>query len=229
MSESHIRQAQHILKETGHYKGNVDGDFGAKTLLALQQSLVNDGYQVPPTPKGKYKTVCLTAGHGGSDNGAVNGNITESDIACDLRNIIKHYLEQAGISVITDGVARENAPLKQAVKLIKNADLAIDIHTNAFASERASGTEALADDKHKGICQAMCGAIADVLGTNIRGNDGGWKHQGSGQHHRLAYVRHGGIVLETFFISNPQELQAYLDKKWLLGKAIAEAIINYKG
>ena len=48
------------------------------------------------------KTVTITAGHGGGDPGAVNGNITEAYIATDMRNMLKLYLERAGVKVRTD-------------------------------------------------------------------------------------------------------------------------------
>jgi N-acetylmuramoyl-L-alanine amidase len=34
----------------------------------------------------------------------------------------------------------------------------------------------------------------------------------------------GGIVVETFFISNPEELARYDARKWLVATAIAEAL-----
>ena len=62
------------------------------------------------------KTVTITAGHGGGDPGAVNGNITEAYIATDLRNMLKLYLERAGLKVRTDGDGNDNQSLRQAVR-----------------------------------------------------------------------------------------------------------------
>lgn len=64
------------------------------------------------------------------------------------------------------------------------------------------------------------------MGNPLRG-DKGWKAENSGQHSRLAYVSNGGIILELFFISNDEELSIWKQKKWLIGKAVAEVLMEY--
>jgi N-acetylmuramoyl-L-alanine amidase len=65
--------------------------------------------------------------------------------------------------------------------------------------------------------------IAHVLETPVRG-DGGWIDQSQTARGRLGFVRVGGIVVETFFISNPEELARYEARKWLVATAIVEAL-----
>ena len=64
------------------------------------------------------------------------------------------------------------------------------------------------------------------MGNPLRG-DKGWKAENSGQHSRLAYVSNGGIILELFFISNDEELSTWKQKKWLVGKAVAEVLMEH--
>ena len=71
------------------------------------------------------KTVTVTAGHSNTESGAVNGKIHEQVIATDARNIIAWYLQNAGITVLMDGIGNENRPLREAVKLVKGSDIAI--------------------------------------------------------------------------------------------------------
>lgn len=184
--------------------------------------------------KKKKFNITVTAGHGGKDKGAVNGTITESFIATDMRTMLDFYLTRLGHKVVTDGEGQVNLPLRDALTLIPGSDLAIEIHTNAFSDNKAKGTECLALAKHKEVCGVICKAINETMGkigkndiTPIRGNDGGWKNQSAGQHSRLAYVANGGIIVELFFITNDTELKTYLAKKWLVAKAIAEAIHKY--
>ena len=66
-------------------------------------------------------------------------------------------------------------------------------------------------------------------GIPVRGAAGGWKDQSSGQHTRLAYVSGGGIILELFFISNPEELSIYQSKKWLVARELADVIAEHFG
>ena len=171
------------------------------------------------------KTITITAGHSNTDPGACNGSGREADIAQDMRNMVSLYLTRANIEHRTDGEGKGNLPLNQAVKLINGSKVAVEFHCNAAASKAAKGVEALAHSKDKVISQKLCKAVADVLGSPLRG-DKGWKAENSGQHSRLAYVQHGGIILELFFISNDAELQAWYDKKWLVAKAVAEVLIE---
>lgn len=173
--------------------------------------------------------VTITAGHGAGDSGAVNGQITEAEIATDMRNMITLYLERKGINVRNDGAGNTNQSLRRAIRLIKGSDIAIEIHTNAFHLPRAQGVEALAQSKDKAICAKLCSAVSKVLDIPVRGNEGGFKSEGSGQHSRLGYVRNGGIILEMFFISNPNELAKYQARKWLVARELAEVIAEHVG
>ena len=172
------------------------------------------------------KIITITAGHSNTDSGAVNGSDRESDIAQDMRNIVAYYLRAKGINIKTDGEGKGNATLTQAVKLIKGSAVAVEFHCNASSSKTAHGVEALAQTKDKVISQKLCKAVSGVMGSVLRG-DQGWKPENSGQHSRLAYVSNGGIILELFFISNDEELKIWKDRKWLVGKAVAEVLANY--
>ena len=170
------------------------------------------------------KTVTLTAGHSNTDPGAVNGSDREADIAQDIRNIVASILrDDYGLTVRTDGEGKGNLPLREAVKLIRGSDVAIEFHTNAAASKAATGVEALSTPKNKRWCQVLSRAVADATGWKLRG-DGGFKPDNAGQHSRLAYAQAGGIVFEPFFISNDADLKLFKERKWAICRAIATAI-----
>lgn len=178
--------------------------------------------------------ITVTAGHGQykdrMDNGAVaKDGTTEAAVAVEMRQIIKFYLERSGVEVVTDGVGNQNKSLPEAVSLIRGSAVAVEIHCNASAVSAAGGVEVLARPQHKRLAQQISRAIADVMGNKIRGNEGGYKAENSGQHSRLAYVSNGGLIVEMFFISNPDELKTYRAKKWLIGRAIAGALGDYVG
>lgn len=170
------------------------------------------------------KIIVLTAGHSNTDPGAVNGSDREADIAQDIRNIVASILrDDYGLTVRTDGEGKGNLPLREAVKLIRGPDVAIEFHTNAAASKAATGVEALSTPKNKRWCQVLSRAVADVTGWKLRG-DGGFKPDNAGQHSRLAYAQAGGIVFEPFFISNDADLKLFKERKWAICRAIATAI-----
>lgn len=168
------------------------------------------------------KPIVITAGHSNTDPGAVNGVITEAHIVTDFRNLVAYYLRQAEVNFVTDGDGNDNQPLNEAIKLAKFSSVAVEFHCNAFSNPTASGVETLSQDKDKELGRQLCKAVADTLYIVNRGAKG----EGSGQHSRLGFVQAGGIILELFFISNPGDLRAYLDKKWLVAKAVARVLID---
>ena len=170
------------------------------------------------------KTVTLTAGHSNTDPGAVNGSDREADLAQDMRNIVASILRNDyGLIVRTDGEGKGNMPLREAVKLIRGSDVAIEFHTNAAAAKTATGIEALSIVKNKHWCQVLSKTVAKATGWKLRGEDG-FKPDNAGQHSRLAYAQNGGIVFEPFFISNDADLKLFKECKWAICRAIATAI-----
>jgi len=167
-------------------------------------------------------TIVITAGHSNVDPGATNGVITEAHIVTDFRNIVAYYLRQAAADIRTDGEGHDNLSLNMAIKLIKPKSIAVEFHCNAFTNPAATGVETLSQDKDKALGAKLCEAVANVLGIVNRGA----KSEGSGQHSRLGYVRAGGIILELFFLSNPDDLRRYLDKKWLVARAVAGVLME---
>lgn len=172
------------------------------------------------------KKIVITAGHGGQDPGAVYDGTRESDFCADMRNYVAYYLRNYGYHVVTDGEGRVNAPLAQAVRLIKGADLALEFHLNAFANRKSYGVEVLARDRHKVISQKIAQAIVGVTGSQLRG-DQGFVPEDKGQHKRLAFVSNGGLIVELEFLSNATRFATLRDKRWLVAKAIAETIRDH--
>ena len=173
--------------------------------------------------------ITITAGHSNTDPGAVNGSDREADIAQDMRNIVASILRtDYGLEVKTDGEGKGNMPLREAVKLIKGSRLAIEFHTNASANKSATGTEALSTPKNKRWCQVLSRAVADVTGWKLRG-EGGFKPDNAGQHSRLAYAQAGRIGFEPFFISNDADLKLFKERKWIICRAVADAVARELG
>ena len=223
-----IEEARKIVDASYIFWNNVvPMDEHSKILIDVGSLISQRGIDITELSKKEsvMKTFVITAGHSNTDPGAVAFGRKEADIAVDMRNMVAHYLIAAGHTVITDGDARDNKSLNEAVKLIPKGVVAVEFHCNA-ATPAAKGVELLAATKHKAISKQIASAIAGVLETSIRGEDG-WKPENSGQHSRLAYVQGGGIICETFFITNATELAVWDAKKWLCAKAVAQALMDY--
>lgn len=163
------------------------------------------------------RPIVITAGHSNSDPGAASGVLTEAHIVTDFRNIVAYYLQRAGVNFATDGAGNDNWPLVDAAKLAKQGIVSVEFHCNSFSNPNASGVETLSHDDERELGRRLCEAVANVLFIVNRGAKG----ESSGQHSRLAFAQSGGIILELFFLSNPADLKAYLDKKWLVARAVA--------
>lgn len=165
----------------------------------------------------------VTAGHGGSDPGAVAGPVCERDLMTELRDIVAVKLRGKGADVRTDGARWQNLPLVHALTLVPGSDWAVELHTNASPNPAATGVEVVAMPKDKARAQRLAQAIANVLGLRVRG-DAGWIDQTATARGRLGFVRAGGMVVECFFISNPFDLAVYQERKWLVASAIAAVL-----
>ncbi|WP_263577035.1 N-acetylmuramoyl-L-alanine amidase [Acinetobacter pseudolwoffii] len=169
----------------------------------------------------------ITAGHSNTDPGAVNGKIKEADLVVNFRNAVTHYLREAGLQVKTDGTGTKNDPLSAAVKLITGSSVAVEFHMNAATSKQANGIETIALPKDKKLAQDLSKAVADALGSRLRG-DNGWIDQSKSARGRLAYVNAGGLIVELGFISNEDELARFNARYWLAAKAVAKVLIDYE-
>jgi N-acetylmuramoyl-L-alanine amidase len=165
----------------------------------------------------------VTAGHGGSDPGAVYDAFNERDLMAELRDIVASKLRAMGHQVRTDGTARANLPLPHALTLVPGSAAAIELHTNAATNSAATGVEVISLPAQRALAQRIARGIATVLQIPLRGA-AGWIDQSQSARGRLGYVRAGGLVVEVFFLSNPTDRAAYLDRKWLVASAIAKAL-----
>lgn len=164
----------------------------------------------------------ISAGHSNVDPGAVGNGLKEADVAVEIRNIVSFYLTQMGVRHVLDGNGTANLPLAATVKQSRNHEVSVEFHCNASANAKATGCEVLCGKKDYARADKICQAVSRALGIRNRGV----KSENSGQHTTLAFVRAGGMIVELFFITNPDDVARYQASKWLLGKAIAESLVH---
>ena len=174
------------------------------------------------------KPIVITAGHSNNDPGAVNGSFNEAVHVTKVRNALAHILREAGYTVLTDGVGDINEPLPATIKLVKGADIALELHCNAAANKTATGVETIALPKHKNLAQDISAAVAKVYGFKLRGEKG-WIDQSQSHRGKLGYVSAGGMILELGFLSNDADMKVMENNFWKAARAIAEVIIKHVG
>ena len=170
--------------------------------------------------------VTVTAGHSNKDPGAVNGKFKEAELVSQFRNAVAYYLREAGIQYKTDGVGILNQDLNAAIKLIKGSSVAVEFHMNAATSKQANGIETIALPKDKKLAQDLSKAVADALGSRLRG-DNGWIDQSQSARGKLGFISNGGLIVELGFISNEEELFQFNARYWTAAKAVAMILIKH--
>ncbi len=173
------------------------------------------------------KTICIDPGHGGADPGAVNGKYHEADAALAIALIIGDTLKNWGYQVVYTRTENTTLKLSDRTNTANNAgaDLFVSIHLNSFSDATANGIETLvhgnaaplAKELAKTVQEALCGAT-------------GWKDRGVQVRNDLYVLKHTrmpAILVETGFISNPEECAKLFDtENWqkMIALQIANAI-----
>lgn len=171
--------------------------------------------------------VCVDAGHGGSDPGAV-GPTGLQEAAVNLRTafLLKGRLEEQGYEVVLTRRDERALSANKAHDLRLRASRAnsarvgafVSIHCNSFSEWRASGTETWHFERSKGgerlakLVQArlvMAGGLAD------RGV------KASSTLAVLRYTNMPAIIVELAFISHPSEERLLQSGDWLAGMVSA--------
>lgn len=168
------------------------------------------------------KSIFVSAGHSDTDPGATAWQRREADIAVEFRNMVAFYLQRAGVPHELDGQGTRNLPLREAAARAKRHPIGVEFHCNAAMDRRATGAECLSAPQDKALAGRLSAAIAQALGIRDRGA----KPENAGQHHRLAFVQAGGIVVELFFLTNPDDLSKYDARKWVAARDVAEVLID---
>lgn len=170
--------------------------------------------------------VFLSAGHGGTDAGAVNKELKEKDINLSTMLKCKSELERHGIKVVCSRTKDENDPVTEEVKEANSsgADIAFSIHANAGGGDGFEAFYYSTSAKGKGLA-TICEKYVKALGQNSRGVKVGDK---------LYFIKHTkmtAVLVESAFIDNAKDRTAVDTKTECeqFGVAYAKAILEYLG
>jgi len=193
--------------------------------------------------------VTLDAGHGGTDQGAAGRFSKEKDITLRLVRRVAAILQACRYQVHLTRFSDTTVPLKNRSLMQRNrrSDLFVSIHVNAAADRSVSGVETYcltpADApssngkpelrRHLGnLYDANNFALACRIQAALRKRTGAFDR--GVKRARFAVLRDisaPGVLIETGFISHPEEEKklndpAYLEK---IARGIAEGIVSYHG
>lgn len=170
--------------------------------------------------------VFLSAGHGGTDPGAVANGLKEKDINLNILKACKDVLKAHKVEVVCSREKDENDPVAQEVKEANEskADLAVSFHTNAGGGDGSEAYYYKSNKNAKKLAE-LGEKYVKELGQNSRGIKIG---------NHLYFIKHTdmtAVLFECFFIDNDKDNNigdtAAEQKK--LGVAYAKAILEYLG
>lgn len=169
--------------------------------------------------------ICLDAGHGGKDPGAVGNGLKEKDIVLDVGNKVTKILEQHNVEVIHTRTTDVFVELSERAQVANkaNADVFVSLHCNAFSNPDAQGVEVFSypnSVKGKELSQSILDSIVkDNLYTKNRGT----------KTDNFAVLRLSSMpsaLVELGFITNAEDAGILRDKQDELAIAVAKGILN---
>lgn len=169
--------------------------------------------------------VFLSAGHGGTDPGAVSSGLYEKTINLNILLACKSELERHGVKVTYSRLKDENDPVTQEVKEANasGAEITLSFHINAGGGD---GFEVFYYEPSKeGLKLAkLCEKYVKHLGQNSRGVK-------KGNHlHFIKKTTMPAVLVESFFIdSKDRTIGDTLSEQNAFGIAYAKAILEYLG
>ncbi len=172
--------------------------------------------------------VCIDAGHGGHDSGAVGCKTYEKWIALDMASRVARKLKSSGIDVVLTRDEDEYIELAQRAKIANQtgADLFLSLHCNSSAPT-AQGTEIWtypnAVESQK-FAEFLLGHLVAATGRKSRGV----KHEDFAV---LRLTKCPAALVELGFISNAEEEQVMMGEAYQedASEAIIGAIKEYMG
>lgn len=170
------------------------------------------------------KKVFLSAGHGGSDPGAVGNGLMEKDINLQVLLACQSELVRHGVTVVASRTKDENDRVSEEVREANasGAEIAVSFHINASGGDGFEAFYYTNSNKGKRLA-AICEKYVKELGQNSRGLK-------SGNH--LYFVKNTtmpAVLVESFFIDNKNDVTIgdTIDEQKAFGVAYAKAILEY--
>ena len=174
------------------------------------------------------RKIIISAGHGGTDSGAVGNGYVERDLTIELRNLIVIELSSLGIKAETD--PNQNA-LKETLAWLRgkfgSKDVLFDIHWNAGPAA-AKGSEVIVPNVSSDYEKKLAEALLKVL-TDIGFKSRGVKPESETARKTLGWMRPvaENVLIEICFISNATDMKLYQANKQTISKKIANVLKTF--
>lgn len=176
--------------------------------------------------------VFISAGHGGSDPGAVANNTKEKDLNLSIALACRDELTRHGVEVRMSRTTDENDPLSEEIKECNayGPDLAVSIHNNAGGGDGAEVFHSHLGGKGKTLAENILAEIVNV-GQNSRGAKVRKNANGKDYYGFIRETSCPAVIVECAFIDNATDLKilATESNRKVMGIAVAKGILKSLG
>ncbi len=176
--------------------------------------------------------VFISAGHGGSDPGAVANNTKEKDLNLSIALACRDMLVKHGIEVKMSRTKDEDDPLSEEIRECNayGPDLAVSIHNNAGGGKGAEAFYHYGGGKSKTLAENILAEIVKV-GQNSRGAKVRKNSQGKDYYGFIRETSVPAVIVECAFVDNASDLKILATEgdRQKVGQAIAKGILKTMG
>ena len=176
--------------------------------------------------------VFISAGHGGSDPGAVANNTKEKDLNLSIAMDCRDELKRHGVEVRMSRTKDENDPLSEEIREcnVYSPDLAVSIHNNAGGGDGAEAFYSHLGGKGKTLAENILAEIVKV-GQNSRGAKVRKNNNGKDYYGFIRETSAPAVIVECAFVDNASDLKilATESDRQKVGQAIAKGILKTLG
>lgn len=212
-----------------NYEESYDNKQLKLTLKTLREAEL---YQAKPIPSilkrnQNVRTVVIDAGHGGTDVGATREGIYEKDLTLDISKKIATILKKKGLNVQMVRTDDSYVSLEDRVDFAEklSADVFVSIHVNSSVTPDGNGLET-----HYYTPQSydFAQTVHKEFTSAIKAKDRGLFKS---KFYVINHTTCPSILVETGFISNPEERQELLttQRRQKTAESIAKGILKYLG
>lgn len=184
------------------------------------------------------KVIYLDPGHGGTDPGAVYGNVYESNINLEITLKLQKALEYEGAIVyltrygdydlsVKNAIQRKRSDLSRRANIINRSgcDLYLAIHLNADSSTTWRGAQVFYDDvnpKNEKIAELFQQILKENLNTNR-------KYKQLHDQYMYRRINIPGVLVEVGFLSNPNERYLLQNEEYQekIANTLTKGVIKY--
>ncbi len=174
--------------------------------------------------------VCIDAGHGGDDVGAILDKRYEKDDTFEIAKLVKKYLKKQNVKVIMTRKKDKSVSLEERCKIANNkkADFFVSIHRNS--AKTGNGIEIWCNSNKREEDTNLANTILEKLqNTEIQKNRGvkyGTINGENSDYYVLKNTNMTSCLIELGFITDERDNQLLDSHKKEYAKAIADGVIQ---